>query len=39
LHRLDYLSDLESHCLFTLLINGWITKELWTYYVFVFWCI
>jgi hypothetical protein len=22
LHRLDYLSDLESHCLFTLLING-----------------
>jgi hypothetical protein len=28
LHRLGYLSDLESHCLFTLLMNGWITKEL-----------
>jgi hypothetical protein len=36
LHRLDYFSDLESHCLFALLMNGWITKELWTYYVLAF---
>jgi hypothetical protein len=36
LHRLGYLSDLESHGLFILLMNGWITKELWTYCVLVF---
>jgi hypothetical protein len=36
LQNVGDVSNLEPHCFFATSQNGWITKDLWTYYALVF---